>query len=277
MIESRFVTVDSLRLHYLECGSGPPVLLLHGWPTSSFLWRNILPAIGATHRAIALDLPGFGQSDKPLDASYSFRFFERILEQLLDALGLSQIGLAVHDLGGPIGLYWACQHPQRVRQLAILNTVAYAKLSWAAIAFVAGCKLPGISTFLASPPGLALAMRIGMADHSRLTPEVLDGVRAPFATAAARRALLKAGAGLHPNGLADIEQRLPIFANQIPVRLLYGTADHILPDVETTMRRLARDLPQAERIPLSHCGHFLQEDRPQEVAQHLAEFFAKAP
>ena len=80
MIESRFVTVDSLCLHYLECGSGPPVLLLHGWPTSSFLWRNILPAIGATHRAIALDLPGFGQSDKPLDASYSFRFFERILE-----------------------------------------------------------------------------------------------------------------------------------------------------------------------------------------------------
>ena len=79
---SRDVEVDGLRIHYLEAGTGPAVLLLHGWPTSAFLWRNTLHPLAETHRVIALDLPGFGGSDKP-DASYSFRFHERVLEGFL--------------------------------------------------------------------------------------------------------------------------------------------------------------------------------------------------
>lgn len=80
-IESHYVEAAGLRLHYRSCGEGEPVLLLHGWPTSSYLWREVIPAIAAAgSRAIALDLPGFGASDKPLDASYSFHFFMRALE-----------------------------------------------------------------------------------------------------------------------------------------------------------------------------------------------------
>src|ERR1700722_19545561 len=141
---SAHVEVDGLRLHYLTAGSGSgaPVLLLHGWPTSSFLWRNVMPAIAAHRRVIALDLPGFGRSSKPLDASYSFRFYRRALDGFLGALGIDRIGLAVHDLGGPVGLSWAMLEPARRERLALLNTIVYPELSWAVIAFGAACRLP---------------------------------------------------------------------------------------------------------------------------------------
>src|SRR5687768_8396618 len=107
---SRYVEVEGLQLHYLEAGSGEPILLLHGWPTSSFLWRNMIGKLAEKNRVLALDLPGFGRSDKPLGASYSFRFYARVVSAFLDAAGVGAVGLALHDLGGPIGLYWACHN-----------------------------------------------------------------------------------------------------------------------------------------------------------------------
>ena len=85
---SHYTEVKSLRLHYLEAGEGDPILLLHGFPTSSHLYRNILPELAKTHRAIAIDLPGYGLSDKPLDVAYDFRFFTGILSGFLDALDI---------------------------------------------------------------------------------------------------------------------------------------------------------------------------------------------
>lgn len=272
-IESRYVEVEGLRLHYTEVGAGEPVLLLHGWPTSSYLWRNIAPSIAeGGRRVIALDLPGFGQSDKPVDASYGFRFFERILTGFLDALGIEQTGLAVHDLGGPIGLYWAAHHEERVERLALLNTLVYPELSWAVIAFVAACRLPGVRSLITSPWGLEQAMHIGVRDAGRRTPEMIRAVQAPFVARDARRALAKAAYGLHPGGMKDIAAWLPTV--RMPVRIVYGEGDRILPDVAKTMKRVARDIPHAKVTAIPGCGHFLQEDRPTEVAAALADFFA---
>ena len=162
-----YLDVEGLRLHYLTAGRGEPVVLLHGWPTSSFLWRNVMPPIAESNRVIALDLPGFGRSDKPLDASYSFRFFDRVLA----ALGIEATSLAVHDVGGPVGLYWACRRPGRVRRLAILNTLLYPEFSWAVVLFIAACRLPGLRSLMVSPWGLKQAMRFGVADRRRLSEE----------------------------------------------------------------------------------------------------------
>jgi haloalkane dehalogenase len=203
-VTSHRVEVDGLDLHYLEAGTGEPVLLLHGWPTSSFLWRNVMPRMADRCRVIALDLPGFGASAKPLDVSYSFRFHERVLEGFLDALGIASTGLAVHDLGGPVGLYWAVHHSERVSKLALLNTIVYPNPSWAVVAFVLACRLPLLRWLLASPWGLRMAMRIGVTDPARLTDEVMHGVLVPFETSAAQEALLRAGTGLNPKGFNDI-------------------------------------------------------------------------
>lgn len=269
---SATVVVDGLNLHYLTAGAGPTVLLLHGWPTSSFLWRNTLAPLARHHRVLALDLPGFGRSDKPADASYSFRFYDRVLEGFLDAVGAKDVGLAVHDLGGPIGLYWAVHHVDRVRALALLNTVVYPEVSAAVAAFVAASYVPGLRDALVSPWGLALALRIGLADKSHATEEVVRAVQAPFATREARAALLKTAHSLHPSGLKEIARRLPSYRG--PVRILYGSEDRILPDVAKTMARVARDLPQAVTTRLEGCGHFLQEERGPVIGELLADFFA---
>jgi len=269
-IESRFVTVDGLRLHYLEGGSGDPVLLLHGWPTSAFLWRNVAPAIAAHNRVLALDLPGFGKSDKPLDVSYSFRFFTDILDGFLEAVGVDRVSLVVHDLGGPVGLHWVSQHPERLQRLALLNTLVYSNPSWAVILFMTAARLPLVSSLLASPAGLRFAMWIGVTDQTRLTDDVMRGVQEPFETADAQTALLKAAQGLNPAGFKEIERVLPTL--KIPVRAIYGERDWILPDVAQTMKRVAEDLPQTQVTALPDCGHFLQEEQPEEVGRLLAGF-----
>src|SRR5262245_8614704 len=116
---------DGLTLGYRELGSGPAVLLLHGWPTSSFLWRGVMPAIARANRVVALDMPGFGASDKPLGVRYDFELFERAVDGLLAALGVERVGVAGHDLGGPIALDWAIRNPERVTSIALLNTLVY--------------------------------------------------------------------------------------------------------------------------------------------------------
>jgi haloalkane dehalogenase len=269
------VRVGGRRLAYRELGQGPPVLLLHGWPTSSFLWRAVMPAIACANRAVALDLPGFGGSDKPLDSSYDFAFFTDALDGFLRMLDLDAVGLAVHDLGGPIGLYWALHRPKRVTRLALLNTLVYPEFSEAVLEFVRACGTPGVRERLTSPEGLEAVLRLGLADESRFTAEALARVREPFETDESRLALARAGIGLEPEGFAEIARLLPEL--RVPVRVVYGARDRILPDVAETMARVKRDVPQAEVTALPDCGHFLQEEAPQRVGELLAEFFGGNP
>jgi pimeloyl-ACP methyl ester carboxylesterase len=267
------VQVDDLTLAYRELGSGPPVLLVHGWPTSSFLWREVMPPIARRNRVVALDLPGFGASDKPLDVRYGFDFFGRALDGFLAALEIDQVAIAVHDLGGPVGLHWAVHRPDRVTKLALLNTLVYPEFSGAVQEFVKACSTPGLRDQLTSPEGLEAAMRLGLADPANLTDDVIAAVREPFRGAESRRALADAGIGLEPDGFAEIARGLPSLT--IPVRVVYGERDRILPDVAETMARVAEDLPQAAVTALPDCGHFLQEEAPQEIGELLADFFSE--
>jgi pimeloyl-ACP methyl ester carboxylesterase len=264
--------VEGLTLGWRELGTGPPVLLLHGWPTSSFLWRNVMPPIARHNRVVAPDLPGFGASSKPPDAPYDFEFFERAIDGFLAALEIDETGLAVHDLGGPIGVHWALDRPQRVTRLALLNTLLYPEFSDAVMEFVKAASTPDLRAQLTSPAGLEEAMRLGLADEEHLTEEVLEAVREPFDDEQSRLALARAGIGLQPEGFAQIARRLGEL--RMPVRVVYGERDRILPDVADTMKRVAGDVPQAEVTSLP-CGHFLHEEAPDEVGELLAGFFAQ--
>ena len=277
---SHYTTVNGLRLHYLEAApptpnpDTPPILLLHGFPTNSHLYRNILPELARTHRAIAVDLPGYGLSDKPLDVTYDFRFFTSILNDLLDALGIEQTNLVAHDLGGPVGLYWAVENPSRVRDIVLLNTLVYPETSWAVKLFLLALRTPILRDYLVSPKGIVGAMKLGVVHKERLTREVLTPYTAPFETEAARKALIKAGSGLSIGGLANIARKLPTLESSL--RLIYGENDRILPDIATTMQRVQRAHPQAELTALPNCGHFLQEDDPTQIATLIANFFNRA-
>jgi pimeloyl-ACP methyl ester carboxylesterase len=268
------VDVDGLRITYRELGTGPAVLLLHGWPTSSHLWRQVMVPIAQTNRAVAVDLPGFGASDKPLDRRYGFALFERTIDVLLAELGIDQTAIAVHDLGGPVGVHWGIRNPQRVTKLALLNTLLYPELSEAVVEFVRLLRNPESRDRLTSPAGLESVMRRGLVDQSRLTDEVLQAVREPFRTEESRRALAAAGIQLELEGFAETGRRLHEL--RMPVRIIYGARDQLLPDVADTMARVERDLPQAVTTTLPNCGHFLQEEAPQRVGELLARFIAEA-
>lgn len=264
--------VDDLKVAYVDEGEGSPVLLLHGWPTSSFLYRNITPVLAQQHRVIVPDLPGFGDSSKPVDRQYSFELFAAVLDALVEQLELEDPGLVVHDLGGPIGVHWALHRPGRVSRLALLNTLIYPDFDPTVLEFVTTLMDPAKREELVSDEGLREAMRIGVGNPDSLSDEVMDGVVEPFRTAEDRQALALAGIGLHPDGFAEVARLLP--GLDIPVLGLYGTDDRILPDVAETFARVKRDVSQAEIESLPGAGHFLQEDAPAESAERLTRFFA---
>ena len=275
---SRYTEANSLRLHYLESGTAdpnvPPILLLHGFPTSSHLYRNILPEVGKAHRAIALDLPGYGLSDKPLDVTYDYDFYADTLDAFLDALGIDDTHLCVHDLGGPVGLYWMLRHPGRVHKLVVLNTLVYPETSWAVKLFLLAMKTPGLRDYLVSPKGIVATMKLGVVNKGRMNRATLTPYTAPFEDPAPRKALIKAASALGTAGLAKIARELPGYQGSI--RIIYGENDLALPDVAKTMQRLKRSHPEAELTALPNCGHFLQEDEPESIGQLIAEFLSRS-
>lgn len=263
---------DGSTLAYRDVGSGPPVLLLHGWPTSSYLWRNVMPAIAEHNRVLALDLPGFGASDKRSDVRFDFGYFEEAIDRFLAALEIDRVAVAGHDLGGPIAVHWMLSRGGRVSRLALLNTLLYPEFSDAVVEFVTELLTPTTRDHRVSDAGLAEVMRLGVADPAVITDDVMAEVLAPFATAEARQALANAAIGLDPSGFAEIAAGLRTI--DVPVRVAYGEDDRILPDVAETMTRLAADVPHAQITSIPECGHFLQEEAPEQVSQSLAAFFA---
>ncbi|MCA9522676.1 MAG: alpha/beta fold hydrolase [Myxococcales bacterium] len=279
MIDGRTIWLpeNRLTLHVVEAGPADAevVLLLHGWPTSSYLYRDVIPPLAQRYRVLALDLPGFGRSDKPLGASYGFRFFEACIEELLSRLAIERLTLAVHDLGGPIGLYWAVEHPERLERLILLNTVIYPEFSWAVKLFVAMTRIPGVREWLVSPSGLRWSMRFGVVNKERLTDERLAPYLAPFEGPNARRVLLKTGSSLSIRGFARIAAAFGSL--NVPTRIVYGERDRILPEVAETMARVRRQMPHAEVSSFPDAAHFLQEDKGRELGQLLARFLDDNP
>lgn len=264
--------IDRLAIAYREAGDGPPVLLLHGWPTSSYLWRNIIPWLSSANRVIAIDLPGFGGSAKPLDAAYDLPFYERVLDGFLDDLGIDRLAVVGHDIGGPIAVSWTLHRPDRVTGLGILNTVLDGDFSPVALELTRILRTPGEREALVSPEGLARLVRLGVVDGSGVDAETIEAVTAPFADADARETLARIADEFVPEALDGVSAGLATIT--APVRIIYGRRDPLLPEVERTVAGLTASIPHAEVTLLDDCAHFLQEDQPDKVGTLLAAFLA---
>ena len=120
--ESKYVTVRGARMHYVDVGEGEPVLFLHGNPTSSYLWRNVIPHVSPRRRCIAPDLIGMGRSDKP-SIPYRFGDHFRYLEGFIQAVGIEGVSLVLHDWGSGLGFHWARLYPERVRAVAFMEAM----------------------------------------------------------------------------------------------------------------------------------------------------------
>jgi len=267
-----FLEFEGYRMHYVDEGEGEPVLLLHGEPTWSYLWRNIVPQLPG--RKVAPDLIGFGRSDKPEEIGwYSYDRHVASISALVDALDLRDLTLVVHDWGGPIGLRFAVEHPDRVARLVVLNTA------------IGGGRAPSETwlRFRDAVRSAGGALDIGRLVAAGTANGLSDEVRAAYddcfptpeskAGALAFPELVPAEPE-HPNTEPMNHVREALRSWHKPALVVWGAEDRVLPLAVAHM--FVDLLPNAEGpVEIAGASHFLQEDRPDEVAGAIRDFLAR--
>jgi haloalkane dehalogenase len=271
--EPAFTTIDGLRLARVDEGDGPPVVMWHGEPTWSFLWRKVLPPVrDAGFRVICPDLPGFGRSDKPVDIGwYSYDRHVAMAGALLEALDIRGATFVVHDWGGPIGLRVAVEHADRVDRLVIMDTGLFTgeqRMSEAWQAF---------RDFVERTEDLPVGFLVKGGCATEMPDAVMAAYDAPFPNAAA-----KAGARAFPllipqtpdapGAEAGRRTLAALREDARPKLLLWADADPILPwKVGQAFGGL---LGAGDPVKIEGAGHFLQEDRGEEIGRLIAEWLS---
>ena len=264
---------EGLHMHVVDEGAGEPVLLLHGEPTSSFLWRNVIPPlVAAGFRAIAPDLIGFGRSDKPEDIGwYSYDRHVASIAQLVEELDLRGLTLVVHDWGGPIGLRVAVEHEPRIARLVILDTgigVGAPGETW--LRFRDAVRKTG--------GALDIGRLVAAGTSQGLSDEVRAAYDAPFPTPESKAGALAFPELVptepeHPNAAAMLRVRDALRSWAKPALVVWGADDAVLPP--SVAERFVELIPGAEGpVLIEGASHFLQEDRPAELAAAILRFLA---
>jgi haloalkane dehalogenase len=268
----RYAEQDRLRMHYVDEGAGDPILLLHGEPTWGFLYRRMIPGLAGVGRVVAPDLFGFGRSDKPVDqAAYSYDGHARSIERLALELDLRELTVVVHDWGGPIGLRFAVTHPDRVARLVILNTgVGVGAPSEPWLRFRALVREVG-TDFTAS-------RLVQVACVSRLDEDAVRGYDAPFPVGQSKAGALAFPELVptepdHPSAAAMLEVRAALGRWEKPALVLFSDSDRVFSPAHA--ERMAAHIPGAVPAEIvAGAGHFLQEDKGEEIAERIARFVA---
>jgi haloalkane dehalogenase len=278
---SHAIQLDGLRYHFLDEGRGQTLLMLHGNPTWSFYWRNLVLAFRGRYRTVVPDHVGCGLSDKPQDYPYCLEQHISNLVGLIEHLDLSQITLMVHDWGGAIGLGAALRVPDRVARLVLFNTGAFPPPF---IPFrIRVCRTPWVGRWAVRGLNLfaraALTMAVEKPD--RITPAVRAGLLAPYDSWANRVAIHRFVADIpmtrrHPTWekLAHIEDGLPSFADR-PIQAIWGMRDWCFQP--SCLDRFLKHFPGAEVHRLDDAGHYVIEDAHERIIPLVAEFLEGHP
>ncbi|MCH9683643.1 MAG: alpha/beta fold hydrolase [Deltaproteobacteria bacterium] len=267
-----FFEADGTRSFRLDEGEGDPVLLMHGAPASSFLYRKVTPALARRGlRGIAIDLPGFGLADRPEDFDYSWTGLGRFVAASVQALGLQRFHLVVHDLGGPVGFEMAARVPERIASLTILNTVIEVddfERPWP----MAPLALPVVDrmwiTQMKFRPVFRMLMRAhGIEDGSKISSEELNAYLDLMFGDDNARAFLKIMKSFELTADKSTLYRGIVSSDRYPTQVVWGDKDPALPYAR--YGRVAERLTSttATKVP---ARHFLQEDQYDALADAIA-------
>lgn len=262
-----------VRLYYSDTGQGSPLLLIHGFGSSTYTWQGIVPGLSRNHRVIAVDLKGFGQSDKPFDERYSALDQALLLAELIERENLRNVTLVGHSYGGGIALALALQADARLKgrisRLVLIDTVAYPQ------------KVPVFFRLLAVP-GLAhlsvrmvpaslqvsVALRLAYYDESKISDETVEAYTAPLKTAAGKHAIIHSARQIVPRDLGRIAARYETI--QMPTLIMWCDHDKIVPmDIGLKLRRT---IPNSDFQLVKDCGHIPQEEQPEQTLRILENF-----
>ena len=271
--EPHYFEQDRLRMHYLDEGTGPTVLLLHGEPTWSYLYRTIIPELTPAARAVVPDYFGFGRSDKPLRIEdYSYDFHVRSIERLVQELDLRDATVVVQDWGGPIGLRLAVENPDRIGKLVIMNTG------------IGGGRPPSEEwlRFRDWVRRLGTELIPGrLVQISAVQPmddEVVEAYSAPWPVPESKAGILAFPELVpispeHRDTPAHLAVREQLGRWERPALVLFSDSDPIF--APRVAERIAAHIPGAgEPEIVAGAGHFLQEDQGEVIGRRISEFVA---
>jgi haloalkane dehalogenase len=266
-------------MHYLDEGHGDPILLLHGNPTSSYIWRNIIPKLAETGRCIAPDLIGMGRSDQP-DIPYRFFDHARYLEEFIHRLELRNITIVGHDWGGALGFYYGMLHERNLRGLAFFETIVK-PLHWSdfpsnfRFAFRL-FRLPWFGQFLIQRLNLFLGQVVPRGVVNQLHADVMEEYGRPFQTHHSRKPIWQMPNDLpidgEPADVVDVCQQWATWlgASELPKLLLYAQPGALIRETELAWCRA--NIRNLAAIDVGRGIHYLQEDRSGVIARHLADW-----
>jgi pimeloyl-ACP methyl ester carboxylesterase len=265
------VSVEGINISYLEEGEGTPIVLVHGIPTSSYLWRDMIKELSAHGRVVAPDLPGFGLSDPPPNGDYSISSYARLLGSFLDALSIERGTLICHDFGGPITLTYALQHPENYERLVILDTFLHTDLpDWGILYKLA--RIWPIGEAFMGLGGRSIArsgLEAGVVDKSRITEDVLRHYYMPEGTPDKLNDTYLGTLRIdYLEDLKFIEKNLTTIDK--PTLIVWGENDAFLP--LSLGERIHGDIAGSKMKTIPGCGHFVQEDQPGKVTKMIVGF-----
>lgn len=268
---SHFEDIEGSRVHYVDEGSGPPLILLHGNPTWSFLYRDIVSALRDRFRCIAIDYPGFGLSQASPGYGFTPAEHADVVEQLIIRLDLRDAILMVQDWGGPIGFAVAARHPDRFSAFVVGNTWAWPKSDLGTQVF---------SRLLGGPIGGWLILRRNFfvekiipagVRRKKLPAAVMDAYRGPFPTPESRRPVHVFPREILSSRtfLADVEQGMNRLRDR-PALLVWGTKDIAFRTPERL--RWEQQFPDHRTVLLDGAGHYIQEDAAAEIVSAIIDW-----
>ncbi len=271
-----YLTMDGWQIYYEAKGDGDPILFIHGTPTSSFLWRKQIEALSKNHRVYALDLPGWARSGKPENFDYRLESYAEILRQFLAKLGEEQVILGIHDLGGAIGLTFLARHPEMVSKLILFDTFAYMRplieFEWKML-YVFLFRIPLLGALLHR-----LVWVIGVRwtdyfatlafyDKKLATKELVDSYR--NLARGSREADYKTIVVNGLDGITGAVEKNSVEV-KVPTLIIWAENDILFPT--SAAERLHGNIQFSILKTIPRCGHWLQEERPDEVSTYMLEF-----
>ncbi len=268
----RHITVSGLRTRLLESGprdATEAVVFVHGNPGSSADWRDLIGRVGPFARAVAFDMPGFGQADKPRDFEHTVPGHARFLDQALTELGIDRVHLVLHDLGGGWGLEWATTHVDRVASVVLINTGALLGYRWHILARIWQKPVLG-EMFMATTSRFAFRTLTKRGQkRKQLPPEFVDEMYDNF-DRDTQRAVLKhyrAEANPDPGARKQAEALRP---HDLPALVLWGDRDPY--NTLALAKAQQQVFPSAPLVVIRDSGHWPFVDNPEEVAPHVLRF-----
>jgi len=284
--KANYLNINGFNYHYIDEGRGDPIVMVHGNPTWSFYYRELVKALSSQWRTIVPDHIGCGLSDKPNADAYGFRLKNRVddLDYLLDQLAVKKnITLILHDWGGMIGMAFALRHPERIRRLVVLNTYAFLppadyRVPWVTYFIRHGGPLASLAVL-----GLNLFSFAALHLNSRrgLTRDVKKGLTAPYNCWNHRIAVLRFVEDI-PLRFKDpsyplaksVDDNLAAFS-QTPILVCWGEHDFVFN--HQFLRAWQNRFPNAEVHRFADAGHYVLEDVPEKIVPLVRDFLQKNP